>query len=186
MAVAQTCPTGADMARGVEVTYEDGTRSVITRDASGVVHEAEYWDGDTPYIYIAANGVLETGYIDPDTGAADSFTYTFPTDDLLPLKPWTGRQGEQITTDTSGNQINRIPFHFRTRDLASFSIGDCTFDAMPIETYYQEPGDPSMVEFIYLIDLGIPINVGYSYLTGGIGSAEPTKPVQIRPVPAEE
>ena len=43
---------------------------------------------------------------------------------------------------------------------------------VPLETYYFQPGDPSMVEFAYLTELAVPISVGYSYLAGGMGTAE--------------
>ena len=159
---------------------------MITRDASGEVRELEFTDSDKPYVYIAANGVLETGYVDPDSGAADSFSYSFATDDLLPLQPWSGREGEQITTDADGEELNRIPFSFRTRGATTIDIGGCRYAMVPLETYYFEPGDPSMVEFAYLTELAVPISVGYSYLAGGMGTAETSTPIGIRPVRERE
>lgn len=182
---ADTCPTAADVATGVVVEYADGMSSVITRDASGAVREEETSGGAQPYIYIAANGLLETGFIDAETGTEDKFSYSFSTDDILPLQPWSGEEGEQVTTDTAGEEINRIPFAWRTRGLTTWTLGGCSYDAIPVETYYYEPGDPSMVEFVYLTELRIPIAVGYAYLGGGIGSAEPYRPVSIRPAPKE-
>lgn len=148
------------------------------------MREEEESDTSEPFVYIAANGVLETGYIDAETGAADKFTYSFPTDDILPLSAWSGQRGEQITTDADGAEINRIPFAWRTRGPTTFTLGDCAFEAIPLETYYYEPGDPSMVEFIYLTELRIPIAIGYAYL-GGFGSAELYNPIAIRPVARE-
>ena len=170
------------MLSGVEIEYADGHNSVITREPSGAVREEESSDGARPYIYIAANGVLETAYIDAETGAEDSFTYSFSTDDILPLQPWSGQRGEQVTTDANGEEINRIPFEWRTRGPAVFALGDCTYDTIPLETYYFEPGDPSVVEFAYLTELRIPIAIGYAYLGGGFPSAELYNPVAIRPV----
>ena len=184
-APAAACPTDEDTARGIEITYADGSRSVITRNAAGEVREAEYFDGDTPYIYISANGLIETGYRDPDSGASDKFSYTFDTDDLLPLQPWFGRAGEQIVTDADGVEVDRVGYSFQTRAEITAIIGDCSYRAIPLETYYRTPGDPSMVEFLYLLDLGIPVNVGYAYLAGGFGAAEPNAPVAIAAVPEE-
>lgn len=177
---ATACPSAGDTRAGVEVTYADGTRSIITRDATGAVREAEYLDGDTPYIYIAGNGVLETGYLDPHSDTSDTFSYTFDTDDLLPVRAWSGRAGEQITTDADGTEINRIPFTFRTRGETEATIGDCAYRAIPLETYYYEPGEPSMVEYIYLLDLDIPVITGHAYFGDGFGGAEPNPPVSIR------
>lgn len=182
---ADTCPTSADVATGVIVDHADGMTSVITRDASGAVREEETSAGSPPYIYIAANGLLETGFIDGETGAEDGFAYSFSTDDILPLRPWSSDRGEQVTTDSSGEEITRIPFEWRTRGLTTWTLGGCSYAAIPVETYYHEPGDPSMVEFVYLTELRIPIAVGYAYLGGGIGSAEPYRPVAIRPAPQE-
>lgn len=185
MGWADTCPTPDDALTGIEIQYPDGRRSIITRDTTGTVREEEDSGGDAPYVYITENGVIETGYIDAETGARDRFTYSFATDDLIPLTAWSGDRGEQITTDDSGAEINRIPFAWRTRGATSIRIGDCLFASIPLETYYYEPGDPSMVEYAYLTDLGIPIAVGYAFFGGGIGSAEPDYPVSIRPAPKE-
>lgn len=167
---------------GVEVEYSEGSTSVITRDAYGEVREKESLGGTQIHVYIAANGVLETGYIDTEAGTEDRFTYNFSTEDILPLEPWSGQSGEQVTMNADGEEINRIPFAWRTRGPTTFTLGECSYASIPLETYYYEPGDPSMVEFAYLIDLQIPIAIGYAYLAGGIGSAEPYHPVAIRPV----
>lgn len=155
---------------------------MITRAPDGTVRDEETVNDTPEYVYIAGNGVFETGFIDLSTGERNSFTYTFPTDDLLPLKPWSGREGEQVTLDGDGTETNRIPFSYRTRGETVEELGGCTFTIIPLETYYFEPGDPSMVEFRYVVELGVPVNVGYAYLNGGIGSAEPYHPVSISAV----
>lgn len=180
--LAQACPVVGDVATGVEVTYDDGGRSVITRNASGEVREAEYFDDTSPVIYVAANGVIETGYIDTETATTDRFTYSFSTNDLLPLGTWIARDGEQITFDEDDAEINRIPFILRTRGEVDYQIGDCTFRAIPLETYYYEPGEPSVINFMYLVDLKVPILVGDAFLVGGMADSSPRKPLTIRAV----
>lgn len=186
LAWADACPTSADTRQGIEVIYADGTTSVITRDPYGEVRETETWGGETPVTYITANGVIETGYLDPENGEQDTFSYSFATDDILPLRPWSGRSGQQVTTDASGTEINRVQFAWRTRDLGTFKISGCTFRSIPLETYYYEPSGPSMIEYAYLVDLGVPINVGSSFFSGGIGSGVPNIPVKIRALFEEE
>lgn len=180
---AAACPTADDAEVGIEITYPDGVRSIITREASGAVRETEYWDGETAYVYFSANGLIETGYLDPETNTTDSISYTFDTSDLLPVRPWLTRSGEQIVTNADGVAIDRVPFTLRTRNETIATIGDCTFRAIPLETYYYSPGEPSMVEYIYLLDLGIPVSVGHAYLVGGFASGEANIPIAIRATP---
>ncbi len=154
--------------------YGDDSYSVITRDGLGVVRETEH-SGDDLYVYISANGLLETAYEEPGNDVQDFFDYTFDTADIAPPRPWTGQSGVQITRDKNGAEVDRLDFSYRTRGLTTLTIGDCSFEAIAVQTYYDNPEGKSMVEFAYLMELGVPIITGFA----GPGYVDPQKPTRI-------
>jgi hypothetical protein len=156
---AVACPTQSDVTNGVRVTFDDGKYSIITRDASGAVSETEVIDGEA-VTYESANGILETGYV--EDGTRDTFTDDFETSGILPLEPWSRESGTQILTDESGAVVERVGFSYHTLGQSSYAIGECTYDAIRVLTYYQFEDGQSMVELTFLTDLGFPINTGYS------------------------
>ena len=93
----------------------------------------------------------------------------------VPLGPWSSQQGDQITTDASGAEINRIPFKWRTRGVLEQEIDRCIYMVIPLETYYYEPSGTSMVEFLWLTDVGIALNTGQSDTYG----AWPRQPLSL-------
>lgn len=168
------CPVADDLTAGVRVDYADDSYSVITREADGSIRETEHADGEV-YIYVTANGLLETGYEEPATGTHDTFKYTFDTSELVPPAPWRGQRGEQITVDQDGAETNRVGFSYHTRGASTYAIGDCSFPAIGLQTYYENPDEKSLVEFVYLLDLGVSIITGY----GGPGYYDPQRPTRI-------
>ncbi len=169
------CPGPDDVAVGVRVDLEEGDYSILTRDADGVVRDEEYLvDLDDPVTYVSENGVLETAYLSPYEEESAFYSYSFATDGILPLKEWAGQNGQQTERDTKGDVVGTIDFAWRTRGLESFSIGDCTYDAIPLETYYSDEDGTSMTEFRYLVDLGIPVVVGF-YMDGVADLYPPVK-----------
>lgn len=171
---ALACPVADDLTAGVRVDYADDSYSVITREADGSIRETEHADGEV-YIYVTANGLLETGYEEPATGTHDTFKYTFDTSELVPPAPWRGQRGEQITVDQDGAETNRVGFSYHTRGASTYAIGDCSFPAIGLQTYYENPDEKSLVEFVYLLDLGVSIITGY----GGPGYYDPQRPTRI-------
>ncbi len=171
---AVACPTADDALTGFRVEYADGSYSIIRRDASGAVFETEY-SGDAVYEYEASGGLLETGYREVGSDSVDRFKYTFDTSSLVPPRPWTGMAGEQITIDQTGEEIERLPFSVHTRGTGRYRIGDCEYDAIGVQTYYTNPDEKSLVEFIYLFGLDVPVLVGF----GGPGYYDARPPVSI-------
>ncbi len=172
-AAGAQCPTSADLAGGVRVQYRDGY-SIITRDDQGVVTEEEH-SGEDVYQYVTENGVLETGYIETAAGISDRFSYTFDTSKLLPLDEWSGQAGEQITLNEAGVEVERVAFSYHTRGQLKYSIGACTFDSIAFQTFQRYPDGTSMVEFQFLLDLGVPVVVGF----GGDGVFDSYPPQSI-------
>ncbi len=171
---AVACPTADDALTGLRVEYADESYSIIRRNASGAVLETEY-SGDAVYEYEASGGLLETGYREVGADTADRFEYTFDTSSLVPPRPWIGMAGEQITIDKTGTEIERLPFEVHTRGTQRYRIGDCEYEAIGVQTYYTSPDEKSLVEFIYLFDLNVPVVVGF----GGPGYYDARKPVSI-------
>jgi hypothetical protein len=158
---ALACPTSEDvLGDGVRITFDDGRYSVITRDASGAVVETERDNGAT-YVYEADGGLLETGYV--EDGVRDVFTYDFDTSDILPLRPWSRDAGVQIALNESGEEIERVGFSYHTLGESTYDIGDCSYAAIRVLTYYAFEDGQTMIELTYLIELGIPINTAYGY-----------------------
>ncbi len=147
---------------------------MITRDAEGVVRETEYSDGET-YVFTSENGLLETAYEEPGTENHDRFDYTFDTSNLIPPKTWSGQTGQQIRLDKDGVEQERLGFFYRTRGLGEIAIGDCIYETVAVQTYYDNPDGRSLVEFVYLLDLGIPLAIGF----GGPGYFDPYIPQRI-------
>ncbi|MEM9972314.1 MAG: hypothetical protein AAF762_14635, partial [Pseudomonadota bacterium] len=102
-----------------------------------------------------------TAYLSPSEEESAFYTYSFPTDDILPLQEWAGQSGTQIERDVEGVVVGTVDFSWRTRGREPFQIGDCTYDAIPLETVYSSEDGTSLTEFRFLVDLGIPVVVGY-------------------------
>lgn len=177
MAGASACPTADDLTTGIRVEYGEDGYSIVTRDPSGVIRETEY-AGEDVYVYITANGLLETAYEEPAANTFDTFEYTFDTTGLFPLKPWSGQRGEQIARDRDGNEFDRLGYSYHTRGQGQYTIGECQFTSIPFQTYYDNPDEQSVVEFVYLMELGIPLAIGY----GGPGYFDAHRPTDISAV----
>lgn len=167
------CPVSSDAKTGIKIEYAD-SYSIHTRDADGSVTETEY-SGDEINQYIAGNGLLETAFVVAADDVADQFSYTFDTSALVPPKPWSGNRGEQITYDGQGEEVDRVEYSYHTRGFKPYRIGPCTYSSIAFQTYQHFPDGKSMVEFVYLLDLGIPVPVGF----GGDGYFDSFRPLQI-------
>ena len=143
------------------------------------MREEEYLpDLDETVTYVTENGVIETAYLSPSEEESAFYSYSFPTDDILPLAEWSGQEGEQIESDIAGEVVATYGFSWRTRALETFAIGDCVYDAIPLETIYIDEYGSTLTEFRYLVDLGVPVVMGYY----ADGAAELFPPVSISAV----
>lgn len=153
------CPTVDDVTKGVRVTFDDDSYSIITRDAAGAVSETQVSSDGETYVFETSNGLLETGYI--EDGVRDTFSYDFDTADILPLKPWDRRAGTQTVRGEDGNVIESVGFSVHTLGEGSYRIGTCTYPAIKVQTHYTFEDGSTMVELTFLTDLGIPLNTAY-------------------------
>lgn len=153
------CPTADDAANGIRIDFDSDFYSVFVRDPSGAVVETQHTDDGETFVFESANGLIETAYI--EDGVRDTFSYDFETSNLFPLKPWARVQGTQTVRDENGALIETVGFHFHTLGESTFRVGDCSYAAMRVQTFYQFEDGHSMVELTYLMDLGFPINTAY-------------------------
>lgn len=156
------CPSGDDALAGLELIYTDGTHSTITRAPDGAVTEIEDPGDGTINTYIAELGIFESAYTDSGTSETDYFTYSFDVPTPRTFAPWTGGQGEQVTQDSAKTEINRVPFTWSSRGRETRTIAGCEYEAIPFQTIYHNPEGPTAVEFLWLPDLGVSINMGFS------------------------
>ncbi len=173
------CPGPDDLAVGIRIDLAGEDFSIITKGPDGVIREVEYLvDLGEPVTYVTENGVLETAYLSPSEEESAFYSYDFPTDEILPLKEWAGQAGKQIERDATGKIVGTLGFSWRTRGMEAYTIGECTYDAIPLETLYDDEMGTSMTEFRYLVELGIPVVVGF-YMHG---TADLYPPVKISAV----
>jgi hypothetical protein len=156
------CPTGADAAAGIRVTYE-GFYSVYTRNAEGRVIETEYSEGG-PFEYTSENGLIETAY--RALGETDkTYDYDFDTSNLAPPEPWSAYSGVQTLTESTGESFP-VPYSLHTRGVRPIRIGDCAYNAIGVQTYYYNDDGRTMYAFDYILELGLPVSVGYGEASG--------------------
>lgn len=173
-----SCPNVSDLRTGVVLEYGNGDYSIVTRDGEGVVREVEHIEdlGESS-TYVMANGVLETAYIAPFEEESEYYRYDFPIADIEPLQEWSGGSGRRKTLDPNDNVVEEITFAWQTRGVEKYVIGECAFDAIPLETVYTDDIGTTMSAYRYLIDLKIPVVIGFYY----DGSADLYPPLEIRP-----
>ena len=161
---AVACPVAADLEIGVIVEFEGGDCTHIERTAAGVVRETEFIaDLDEATVYESSNGVLETAYFAPFEEESEFFSYSFPTDNLAPLSPYSGADGFRATLDISGQELERIAFSYESQELREISIGDCSFQSISFQTRISDATGSKTVLYEFLVDLMIPIIVGFNY-----------------------
>ena len=165
---ALACPDADDALKGIELVYDEGTRSIITRGADGSVTEVEYADDGVFYTYIAEKGLLETGYRSSDAERMDRFEYSFQQPTPETIAPWSGDRGEQVTYDAANNETERISISWLSRGRQTQEVAGCDYEVIPFQVIYFEPDNFWSVEFIWIPDLAIHIALGHSNFSGSV------------------
>ncbi len=181
------CPVLDDLATGIEIVFDDGHRSMFTRDTDGVTTERVFGQDGASFNFLTDNGVLETGYYelsspDGEPEAWKTYEYGFDVSEILPLKEWSGQSGYQIAFGPDGAEESRIIFGYRTQTSGPVMVGDCSYTGIPLETYYRNGNEGfRAVNFTFIHELEIPITLSYADYAG----VEQWSPVQISLVAAE-
>lgn len=183
--LAAACPVADDLDKGIQLTQTPEYTSIFRRDPSGAVIESEAADNGGSYNYVMYNGLLETAFFElqpsqttPD--GRDRFHYSFALKDVFPLEPWTGKTGIQTHYDADWTRIAQSNFGYRVLGRDSVTIGTCTYDRLPVETYIVGDSGARMVTFGYLPDLGMSILMGYQESDGTQTIYEPVSIVAVK------
>jgi hypothetical protein len=181
VASQSACPTGADLATGIVITYGDGQTDTFSSDSSDanlvIVETAD--DTGPLYRRVMIRGVYEVSYssLPEDDPDAMGFGVAFPmapADAPLPIPDESWRV-EVTPSDGSGETL----FHDYTSGASiPVTIGDCVYDTIPV-VLTAETGDDvyEIVHFIPALGLGYVGAQGYADVT-----MEDPRPVAIRRV----
>ena len=159
---AEACPTKADLAAdGITVEFDGREPSVFTLDETGAVIDSEP-DGDTTYHYVSANGILETGYYETTKGAdgkqfIETYTYSFDPDGIFPLEAGKTATGTQTATGPDLPEPDVVDYRYVVNAAETITAGGCTYDIIPVDTFYLEPDGIFVVVLGYLPDLGFAV-----------------------------
>lgn len=163
---ALACPTASDLAAGIEITFETDDDPLVLvysrRDDGALIEREDYGDGVFGFI-VADDGVLETAYFEADAAASNPsgmirYAYDFSVE--FPLEPWKSFAGQQ-TEMTEGESDITIPAKVSVLGTAPLTIGDCTYTATEIRTYYYRDEGFLEIHQDFLGELDAPILRGY-------------------------
>lgn len=176
-AAAETCPaTTADAARGIVVSYKDGSTSHTVLDpATGdTVETFRYPDGfafrnDLVLSLISVRLVDISADGTENAEATSTYTYTPARPESLgPGTQWTASYTFVSATDTIEGS-----FLLSVGPETSLAIGTCTFRAFPVTTLGRDADFAFLSQIDYLPDLGISLIRGYGELFADAVSVTP-------------
>jgi hypothetical protein len=182
------CPTGDDMATGVEVTFANGDRTALRALGAGMVEVAEYYawapEGRRYFAYLGLyvtdeGAVLPDGTLDP--ASRITTTYPVPVEDMpLPTAEtpqWEGTVNRRPVTTDPDIVIPPDAYHIRFAAMDPVVIGDCTYAAVAVgESLRPDQPDQKDQYSYYLPDLGAGFIIGWTI----DGALDQTEAVAIR------
>jgi len=149
------CPTAADLAGGIRLIREDGTGEVFSTEHEGIVKVERTGPATSATTWLAL-GLYPVewenatqGYVTADYGVALA-------DMRLPEPGATWSPQETITIAEA--EISAQPL-YRFGDEVAVAIGDCTYQAIPVELSFADNPD-ARDTLAFLPELG------FAYLTG--------------------
>ena len=166
MGAAQSaCPT-ADMlnGNGILFTQDNGDFEIHQLAPNGSILQRADYDGFASVNYIV-HGVHVLQLSDEENGRIlpDSiwlFYFGMPISDLP--KPVAGGTWSATTTQTHFGSSERETVRHRWGRMTSYSIGNCTMDAIPVTVKYSSADYNHTEEAMYFPDLGTAILTGYA------------------------
>lgn len=154
----QTCPTAADLERGIRISFEDGGTEVYRNGAPGVQEVTGTEPDGAGFRMEIAQGTHLLLWEGTNNGIADptsllTYDYNGVAPENLPApRPGKSFQTPVTATDSSGPRDE--PQTQTYGAVSSISIGDCTFDMIEVTIAYAT--SDNYVEMLrYLPDLGI-------------------------------
>jgi hypothetical protein len=164
------CPTAADMARGVEVTFANGDVTVLRDLGAGMIEVEEYYawhpEGRRYFaylgIYVTDEGpLLPEGERDPEREV--STVYPVPVIDMpvptATAPDWEGRLRRDIGTDVSETP----EYHVRFDAMEPVVIGACSYAAVAVGESLRPGAEDQKDQYsFYLPDLGAGFIMGWT------------------------
>jgi hypothetical protein len=183
---AAECPTAADMANGVEVTFANGDVTILRDVGAGMVEVEEYYswhdEGRRYFAYLGLY-VTDEGPLTWDGTEGDGAlvrTY-YPVDVLeMPVPTAEVPDWEGVLRRDIGEDLAETPeYHVRFDAMESVTIGGCTYDAVAVGESLRPGAEDQKDQYSYFLpELGAGFIVGWT-----IGrELQQTEAVEIRAV----
>ena len=158
------CPVAADLGAGITVRDQDGTIHHFTRTEDGGIEERQIFTDGYETLNTLIGGLYVTSIFDVfdgriDTENATTITYTDP--DALPDP----RPNLSFSVPTIVRVDDETFEEIQVYELGaprSLRIGDCRYEAVPIDLRYLEGGEEVYLETLdYLPALGLSLVSSY-------------------------
>jgi hypothetical protein len=166
-AASAECPTASDLASGIRVNFADGLIIEYVEREPGVLDEAEIDPVDgSVYHIVTERGILEIENYNHLVGEDEDtdfirFEYDFDKDAVFPLDPGKSDGGMQIGYDENGNQIDKLFVRYTAGVPGDFSIGDCSYEKIPVQINMNRDGSLQVVTLAYLPEIGMSVIEGF-------------------------
>jgi hypothetical protein len=184
--VAAECPTAADMASGVEVTFANGDVTILRDVGAGMIEVEEYYswhdEGRRYFAYLGLY-VTDEGPLTWDGTEGDGAlvrTY-YPVDVLeMPLPTAETPDWEGVLRRDIGADLAETPnYHVRFDAMDPVTIGGCTYDAVAVGESLRPGAEDQKDQYSYFLpDLGAGFIVGWTIER----ELQQTEAVEIRAV----
>lgn len=185
MAAAE-CPTAADMAGGVEITFANGDVTILRDVGAGMIEVEEYYswhdEGRRYFAYLGLY-VTDEGPLtwDGSPGVGVEVRTIYPVDVLeMPVPAADAPDWEGSLRREIGEDLGEAPeYHVRFDAMDPVTIGGCTYDAVAVGESLRPGADDQKDQYSYFLpELGAGFIVGWT-----IGrELQQTEAVEIRAV----
>ncbi len=155
------CPTGADLAGGITITYNTGEVEKFTSGPNGQVFiEGFSQDGDTSFGWVSTTieGAFESSYRERAAGYWHPVTdyrleYDFDISAAAPLRAGAVGGGAQTMVDANGSEIAIYSYSVHAAD--DLLIDNCTYAALDVyQTYWLPDKTLGLNQLKFMPELG--------------------------------
>lgn len=165
---ALACPTGADLATGISIRFDDGALETYTALRDDLVRIEQGYDGEASAVMDLALGVYLLSYMDvvngsPDTGSRYTISYPGGIGGLQVPAPGQRWTAETVLMDSTGPYTETMTVAW-SQPFEQI-IGACSYEAIEALIAYQ--GDDFYTEgLVFLPDLGVAYVSAYEDTSG--------------------
>jgi hypothetical protein len=165
-----TCPTGADMAGGVEIVFANGDVTVLHDRGAGIIEVEEYYswhnEGRRYFAYLGLY-VTDEGPLtwDGSAGEGASVRTFYPVDVLeMPVPAADAPDWEGSLRRNIGDDLGEMPAYVvKFGPMAPVEIGGCTYGAVAVGESLRPGAEDQKDQYSwYLPELGAGFIVGWT------------------------